>query len=117
MDDSELSSMASRLKEIMDTDESIYNPGFNINDLASISGLKEKQVSQTINDYWHLNFNAWLNTYRCREACRRLSDPEFANLTIEAVAESLGFRNRSHFAKIFREATGLTPSEYRRAVH
>ena len=107
---------AKRLTSIAESSSRIYDIGFTIEQLAELAELRPKVVSQVINEMWQLNFNAWLNVYRCREASHRLSSPEFAAMTIEAVAESVGFRNRSHFAAVFKAATGMTPAEFRRAA-
>ena len=37
------------------------------------------------------------------------------NMTIEAIAIQCGYKTYVHFAKQFREQTGLTPSEYRKS--
>ena len=107
---------AKRLTSIAENSPRIFEVGFTIEQLAELADLRPKVVSQVINEKWQLNFNAWLNVYRCREASHRLSSPEYAAMTIEAVAESVGFRNRSHFAAVFKSATGMTPAEYRRAA-
>ena len=62
------------------------------------------------------DFSTALQTFRIREACRRLSPRSegFSNYTIEAVAESVGFRSRSNFHSIFKKITGLTPSQYQK---
>jgi two-component system, response regulator YesN len=36
------------------------------------------------------------------------------NLKVSSIAEALGYLHFSHFAKIFRNATGLTPQEFRK---
>jgi len=105
---------ASLLTKIADENEALFQIGFTITQLAAISGLKDKEVSQIINEVWHMNFNAWVNTYRCRAARTRLTDPSYDSLTIEAIGEGLGFRSRSHFASVFKQATGMSPAEYRR---
>ena len=39
------------------------------------------------------------------------------NLTIQSIAETVGYSNKSHFAIMFRRSTGMTPAEYKnRAV-
>lgn len=108
-------SYARRLTEVVDSSDEIYSVGFSVSRLARLSGLHEKEVSRVINEKWGMNFNAWLNEYRCKEACRRLPLEEYSNLTIEAIAGTLGFRSRSHFASVFRKTTGMSPSEYRKA--
>ena len=61
-------------------------------------------------------FPALLAETRVREAMRRLdgSDTQYANLTIEAIGESVGFKSRSTFSTAFKRVTGLTPNDYRR---
>jgi AraC-like DNA-binding protein len=80
-----------------------------------LSGSKYKYVSQVINEYYQQNFNTFLNSYRIKEACKRLGDLEhYGNYTIEAISESVGFKSRSTFVSSFKRITGLTPSQYQR---
>jgi len=72
-------------------------------------------VSRVINEVRGCNFNALLSEYRIKEACRRLNDmAHYGNQTIEAIANGVGFRSRSHFSTNFKRLTGLTPTEYQR---
>jgi AraC-like DNA-binding protein len=55
----------------------------------------------------------WIR-HRRLEACRRdLRDPTFAHKSISQVARRWALANPAHFSRIFREAYGCTPSEYR----
>lgn len=104
-----------RIKEVLETSTDIYMPDFSVEKLASMLGLPVRKVSKTINDGIGKNFATTLQTYRIREACRRLSDTEtYANLTIEAIAESLGFKSRSNFNTVFKKLTGLTPAAWQK---
>jgi AraC-like DNA-binding protein len=48
------------------------------------------------------------------ERCRRdLSDPRTAHLTVGAVGVRWGFADASHFGRLFRDAYGITPREWR----
>ena len=70
---------------------------------------------QVIHEKWGENFNSFLNSYRIKEACRRLGDVDhYGQLTIEAIATGVGFRSRTSFVTSFKRITGLTPSEYQR---
>jgi AraC family transcriptional regulator, transcriptional activator of pobA len=40
-----------------------------------------------------------------------------SGLTIEQVADSLGFKSTTHFSRFFRRRTGLTPAGYRKEAH
>ena len=37
-------------------------------------------------------------------------------LTLAEIGASTGFADQSHFTKVFRQFTGVTPSEYRRQL-
>ena len=37
------------------------------------------------------------------------------NLSVDSIAESLGFCNTSHFIRRFSEATGMSPVKYRKS--
>ena len=104
-----------KIKGVMDDVDVIANQDFSLKRLAELVGEKYWTVSQVINNSYGNNFNALLAEYRINEACRRLTDKEhFGRLTIEAIAQSLGFKSRSNFAATFKRITGLTPSEFQK---
>ncbi len=52
------------------------------------------------------------------QACMRdLRSPELSGRTITDIALSWGFNHSAHFSRVFREHTGLSPSDYRRLSH
>lgn len=59
--------------------------------------------------------SAWLLNLRLEEARRRLSSPS-ARTSITQIAFEAGFNDASHFSKMFRQAFGFTPTEYRAEV-
>ncbi len=102
-----------KIREVMEENEEIYSCEFSAHRLSEIVGEQYKHISQIINECYGSNFNAYLNGYRVQEACRRMSDQEaWGHLTIEAIAQSVGFKARSSFIKAFKSKTGLTPTEY-----
>lgn len=105
-------SMMARIKEVMESCEEIYSPEFSINTLAQLLDTNYKYVSQVINERTNGNFSTFVNTYRIKEACRRINGGIMKNYTIEALSNSVGFRSRMSFFKAFKLQTGLTPSEY-----
>lgn len=104
-----------RILEVMDNNDEIFSPEFSLERLAMLAGSKYKYVSQVINEHYKQNFNNFLNSYRIKEACKRMGDVEhYGNYTIEAISESVGFKSRSTFVASFKRITGLTPSQYQR---
>lgn len=106
--------LAQRIRTVMDDPKLVSDPDFSLTTLAHHCGVSEKIVSQTIHQTTNLNFSTLLADSRVRLAQLSLRSPESANLTIEAVAQSVGFRSRSNFAVQFRRVTGLTPHQYRK---
>jgi AraC-like DNA-binding protein len=54
---------------------------------------------------------AFVAERRIREACRRLT---FSEDSIEQVAEAVGFANRHHFSRVFKQYAGCGPARFRR---
>lgn len=68
-----------------------------------------------INDEYGINFRAFLNRYRVKEAMRRLEDIDnYGHLTLKAIAESIGYRSQATFISVFTKETGLKPGIYQR---
>jgi len=86
---------------------------FGLEDLSRAVGSNRQYVSQVLNDVMHTNFYSLLNEHRINEARRRLLDiDKYGSMTIEAVAESIGYKSRSNFSKNFKKYTGMNPKEY-----
>jgi len=115
LSDDDKRQLLTRIQEVMETNEEIFSPDFSLERLAMLSGSKYKYVSQVINEHYGQNFNNYLNSYRIKEACKRMNDVNnYGNYTIEAISESVGFKSRSTFVTSFKRITGLTPSQYQR---
>ncbi len=61
------------------------------------------------------SFSILLSDARVKEACRRMNaNAGLKHLTIEAIANEVGFKSRVTFLTAFKRVTGLTPTEYRK---
>jgi AraC-like DNA-binding protein len=59
----------------------------------------------------------FIRSARLERCCRDLTDPAFAHQPIQEIAARWGLPNAPHFSRVFREAYGCSPREYRqRAV-
>ncbi len=113
MSENETKELYERVLHAMETSEEIYQMGFNIDKLSELVHSRSRYVSQAINQEYGANFNQLLNEYRIKEACRRLNGKEgYRNMTIEGIAESVGFKSRTSFGALFKNSTGLSPSAY-----
>lgn len=114
-DSEEKSLLLHKIERALNDVEVISNTELNLKRLAELIDEKYWTVSQAINNHYGKNFNALVGEYRINEACRRINDVEnYGQFTIEGIATSVGFKSRSNFVTVFKNITGLTPSEYQR---
>ena len=115
MDEQAKDELLQRIHHVMENHDEIYDEGFTLDQLAGLIDANPNYVSQVINEKKGCNFKAFINDYKIKEACRRLSDPDkYSTYTIEAIGQSVGFGSRTHFYAIFKKATGMTPAAYQR---
>lgn len=104
-----------RIFLVMERSADVYAPSFSLQRLAELVGENPNYVSQVINEHYGRNFNALLSEYRVKEACRRINDEAaYGHMTLEGIAQSVGIKSRTNFSVVFKQQTGLTPSEYMR---
>lgn len=116
LSDEQKSSLESRIQELLNNSETIYEQDFTLNRLAKLADSNTTYVSQVVNECYGMPFSNVLAGLRIKEACRRISDPstQYSQMTIEAIATSVGFKSRTSFINAFKREVGLTPSEYLR---
>ncbi|MBC7398829.1 MAG: helix-turn-helix transcriptional regulator [Mucilaginibacter sp.] len=103
------------LKKISNTmqEQKLYlNPTLTLLEMADDLGLNSKTVSRHINIGFQKSFNDYINSFRVEEVKRRLKSGELERLTIMGIAMDSGFNSKTTFNRIFREFTGLSPSDF-----
>lgn len=102
-----------RIKNVTEESPEIYFPDFSLNRLAEITDCKSAYLSYVINTELKKNFNTLIAEARIRKACELLLDEDTAHtLTLDAIAERVGYKSRSHFSAVFKKITGISPSRY-----
>jgi AraC-like DNA-binding protein len=84
-----------------------------VQDMADETGIPRHHITQVLNEKHKKNFFTFINEYRVKEVIERFSDPRNNNFTILAIAFDAGFNSKTTFNSIFKNQTGMTPSEYR----
>ena len=104
------------LVHAMETDKRYLESALTMAKLSQYTRIPEYKLRVAINKVLgYKNFNSYLNSYRLLDAKARLSDPQNQE-PITNISLDCGFLNQSTFNKVFKEDTGLTPSEYRDAA-
>ena len=103
-----------RLTELMD--QGAYREeGLTVPRLAERVGVPEHQLRRLINrQLGFRNFSAFLNERRITDAKAILADPAQARKQILQIALALGYNSIAPFNRAFKDATELTPTEYRK---
>jgi len=96
--------------------------GYFTNNLASLSGLSKllnessHHVSQVINEKLGMNFFELLASYRVEYAQKLIREDKDIKLTVEELADLVGYNSKSSFNIAFKKYTSKTPSEYRKSL-
>ena len=77
---------------------------------ADKMSLTPKYLSSVIKDTTGRNASSWINEFTVIEAGRLL---RASTKTIQEISYELGFSTPSHFAKFYRDMSGMTPREAR----
>jgi AraC-like DNA-binding protein len=108
------SALAEKLTTFMTYERAYRSEGLTIAALAAQIGEQEYRLRRLINgELGFRNFTAFLNSYRLAEIRDALSDPAQKEVPILTIAIDAGFGSLGPFNRAFREAEGMTPSEYR----
>lgn len=107
--------LMNKILTVMQTSEEIFSPEFKSDRLVELVGSNNRYVSQVINEKLGCTFTTLLGEYRIKEVCKRMNNiNEYGNLTVNAIASSVGFRSHSGFYNTFKKVTGLSPAQYQK---
>lgn len=100
--------------DIMENTTEFCSVDFSLARMAALVGSNSKYVSLVINETFHKSFKNYVNEYRIHLACLRMSDTDgYGSYTLNAIAESVGFKSYTTFVELFRKIVGITPSMYK----
>lgn len=117
LDEAQKQALAEKIRNIMENTDAFCKDDFSLEKLAAMINSNHKYVSQVINETYQKNFSNFINEYRIQEARIRLMDTaNYGNYTIQAIAESVGYKSQSVFIGAFKKITGIPPSTYQKMV-
>ncbi|WP_460220352.1 helix-turn-helix domain-containing protein [Psychroserpens sp. MEBiC05023] len=109
------------LKEKFNTlmsEEKIYlQSNLNLKMLADQMMISERQLSAFFNEVLQSNFYDTINSYRVEEVKMKLKTDAVHSHSITGIGLSSGFSSKSSFYRVFKKATGLSPSAYIKESH
>ena len=97
------------------TKEKLFlNQGFGRDELMRLMGVDKNVLATVINKYTAMNVSGYINSKRMLYAIALMKEhPEY---TMNAIAEACGIKSATTFIRIFKNAFGMTPSDYRKTI-
>ncbi|GAB2743857.1 AraC family transcriptional regulator [Amycolatopsis magusensis] len=93
----------------------LADPGLSVTSVASAHAVSRRRLYQLFEDTGEGGGIAeFIRHSRMERARELLDDPAHRGESIAQIAARCGFVNAAHFTRLFRDATGLPPGEYRR---
>jgi YesN/AraC family two-component response regulator len=93
--------------------EENYMKKLNRDKLAEKACMDRYRFSRLFKERFGKNIKSYLNGVRTQRAAELLNNPD---LSIAEVAFSVGYGSVPHFYRVFREAYGISPKEYRETL-
>ncbi|MCR9250008.1 MAG: helix-turn-helix domain-containing protein [bacterium] len=88
------------------------DPTFDLDKLSSEIKVPKYRISQTLSVN-NESFHDLINRKRVNEAMDLLTSKSHDHYTLEAIGETVGFKNRMSFYNYFKKETGITPGIYK----
>ena len=104
-----------QLQQLMRNYKPYLDEDISLSKLSALLGVTPHQLSELLNVHKFTNFYDFLNDFRFEEAIALINDDRL-ELSVADVAYQSGFNNRNSFYKVFKEKTGLTPRQYKKAI-
>lgn len=103
-----------KIRHYFATEQPFTDPNLSLSDLAEQLDLPLRRLSWLINTHFGQNFMSFINEHRINLAKERLLAPKDPGETILEVMYDVGFNSKSSFNTLFKKATGLTPTQFRK---
>jgi len=114
--ETDMQRIASKLEEKIEAEKLYLDPSLSLPKLAENIGVSPNYVSQTINSVFKLSFFDYINGLRVEHAKTLLSSTTNDHLSVVDIAVEAAFNSRSTFYAAFKQATGKTPAQFRKAA-
>ena len=88
-----------------------YARSVGVQEVADAAGVHPAHLARVFRRHHRCTLGAYVRRLRVEAARRQLAEGETA---LADIALAAGFADQSHFSRLFRAATGVTPTHYRR---
>src|SRR5579872_128913 len=101
------------LTRITDKLKTEYCDRLTLNELSDEAGVHPVHLSRVFRRCMKQGIGDYIHRLRIRAACEQMLSPE---MTLAEIGIAVGFADQSHFTRVFRKVTGMSPAAFRALV-
>ncbi len=90
-----------------------YTEDISLTSLAGKYNISMGRLSEMIKEHLSVNFSDYIASLRIQRAKELLRDD---SLSIQEIAEIVGYNDYFYFTKVFKKVEGISPSKYRKSM-
>jgi AraC-like DNA-binding protein len=114
LDDRQIKELSETIFQYLKSRKPYLNPDFSLQMMVDDLNISREKLSYFINNNQGKNFYKFINEFRVEEVREKLLDASLNHYTVLGIGLECGFNSKASFNRIFKEETGLTPSEYKK---
>jgi AraC family transcriptional regulator len=99
------------LNRVKDLVHARFNDSLSIDEIAREAAVHPMHLEREFRRMFGCTIGEYVRQLRVEYSCRALAD---SDTPLKRIALDAGFFDQSHFCRVFRALTGVTPREYRR---
>jgi len=99
------------IQEIMQYIDDKLDQKVTLKETAAFFDFTPNYLGHLFHEETGVHFSDYLNERKIQRVCQLLTDP---TLKIYEIADRAGYKNILYFNRLFKQATGMTPGEYRK---
>jgi len=106
-----------QIREYMENNKPYLDADFKISKMAYDLNINNTYITSAIRKVKNMSFVYLINTYRVETVKKLIKDNIASKYTLEYIYLSSGFESQSSFNRVFKQHTGITPSDYFKQVN
>jgi AraC-like DNA-binding protein len=110
----EIEDIIERINQLMALEKIYLNENLSLKEFALHLKADPNLISFILNNHLSINFYDFVNRHRIEEVKSKLNNPRYKHLTLLGIALESGFNSKTTFNRVFKQATGLTPTEFQK---
>lgn len=115
-DEHRFKELVDRILTHMEERKPYLDPEFSIESLATQLEVPKHQVYYCFSNILKTRFTQFRSVYRTRHAQKLIREGASSSMTLLAIGFQSGFTSSASFRSVFKEVTGMTPSDYQRSL-